>query len=1119
MSLFLRRPWWLALLVASLLHGQAELATITGVVTDSANAVIPGVKITVRNTDTDFTRVATTNQEGYYTIPELPIGPYVLEAVTGGFETYRQTQIVLQTGDRLSVPVTMKLGSVSDSVEVTANAVTLNTENGMIKGQVVVQSEVNEMPLNGRDFTELALFVPGVVANAQGGAGSAMTINGARGDNTNFLVDGVDDRNVRGAAAQLRPNIDALQEFKMEVSGYSAEYGKMAGGILNMVLKSGTNSYHGTVFEYFRNDVFDARAYFDTTLLPFHQNQFGGLISGPLSIPKLYNGHDRTFFMFSWETLLNPYGESYLGTVPTALEHAGNFSQDVNNLGTAITIKNPFSTPVNAPFPGNIIPASLISPIAQHIIQYYPLPNRTALGNNHIDAAHRYSNFNSFISRGDHRFDEKNTLSITYGKRFAWSNQPTEESNLGLFDAPIRDDRELGGLTVTHIFTPNLVLEARFGLSRNATHDSLTGNYPTAAQLGIVGSTPGIPGFPAAFPTINVTGYLAVGYSNNEPVQYFVTNYGFHETLTWIKGAHILKFGADTSRNRFNQPYFNNARGTMTASGIWSGARTATNGDGIADLELGLLASSTITLQTQHNYMRNLEQSAFFTDDWKIRRDLTLNLGLRYEVDSPPSDLYGRMTNFIPQSGEVAVSNIAPYTQSLASNANGNLYVPASQLGLPPALIHTDYLGFAPRVGVAWRPFGTTKTVIRTGYGIFFSGELLNDVRNGLDNVFPVVIAPSFSNVAANPNALTLASPWPGGLATLATAANGFQSTPSNPYLQSYNLTVEREFGRGVVFEAAFVGSKGTHLGVESNINTPYRTLQAYQATGTFISPYPAFGTINYWSFNTNSAYHSGQFTLRNRTSGGLSYRISYSYSKSIDDASQFSTPAAATTLLGGIENPRNFSLTRGRSDFDRGHIVQAVFSYNLPVGHNARFLSNSGRLINGILGGWLLAGTAIFETGPPLTIQDSSVNTAIGQNAYPNRIANGAETSGAGRRGIDYPWFNPADFPAVPSCASRTSCAPDQYGFLPFADGNAGRNDLDAPGLQNINLSLQKNWALAERKTIQFRSEVFNIFNHPNFVLLDRNSNETAAGYLTSVAAVGTGGARIMQFALKYSF
>ncbi len=1121
-SHFVRR-FWPALVALSVLFAQAELATVTGVVTDSGSAVMPGVKVTIRKTDTDISRTILTNQDGYFTITELPAGPYELTVERAGFRTYRETAITLETGQTLRTDVKLQIGSVSETVEVKAEVAPLNTENGMIKGAVIVQEEIADMPLNGRDFTELALYVPGVTAAPAGGGGSFASINGVRTDSTNFMVDGIDDRNVRGAAAQLRPNIDSMQEFKMEVSGYSAEYGKMAGGILNMVLKSGTNSYHGTLFEYFRNDVFDARAYFDVAKLPFHQNQWGGVIQGPLSIPKLYNGHDRTFFMFSIESLRNPYGETGLSNVPTALEVAGNFSQDVNNVGKKITISNPFSSPVNQPFPGNIIPPSMISPIAQRLMRYYPLPNRTAPGNNLETTPNFQNTFDAVVTRGDHRFSDKDNISITWGKRFGRSNQPFEGNNyLGIFDPPIRDDRQLGGINYTHMFQPTLLSETRFGLSRAAQRDSLEPGFPTAADIGIVGSTAGYPGFPPSLPLVHVTGYPDIGNTNNEPIQFFVTNFGVRETVTWIKGAHVLKFGLDNSQNRFNMPYFNNSHGTMTASGVWSGARTATNGDGLADLEMGLLASSSITQQIAHNYMRNREDALFVADDWKIRHDLTLNLGMRYEIDGPPSDQRGLMTNFQPQLGVIAVANpanIPNYAQNIATSAIGPLVKSASQLGIPQSLIYTNYHAVAPRVGFAWRPFGSQKMVLRGGYGIFYNGMALNTLRNDLDNVFPVVIAPSFSNVAADPNALTLANPWPGGLATLGTATNGYPLHPPNSYIQSYNLTVEREIGHGAIFEAGFVGSKGTHLPTLSNINLPYRTVQYYEQFGVFPYPFPAYGTatINYWCVCTNSIYNSGQFTFRNRGNGNFFYRISYVYSKSLDVISQ--SDGAASTLGGVIEDPRNFGLSRARSEFDRGHIVQAVFSTVIPVGRGAKFLSGSGKVMDGIIGGWRLSGTAIFETGAPMTIEDSSINAAIGQNLYPNRIANAAERNGKGRRGVDYPWFNPADYQPVPGCISRTNCSPDQYGFIPFADGNAGRNDIDGPGLANINLTLQKNWLVGERKNIQFRWEVFNIFNHPNFVLMDRNFNETGAGYLTSVAAVGTGGARIMQFALKYIF
>jgi hypothetical protein len=1054
-----------------------------------------------------------------FTITNLPPGNYELKVEKPGFRTYRQTAIVLETGQTLRRDIRMDVGAVTETISVTAEVAQLNTENGMIKGDVIVHQEIQDMPLNGRDFTELALLVPGVVTKAQGGSGSFASVNGARSDNTNFRVDGFDDRNIRGAAAQLRPNIDALQEFKMEVSGYSAEYGKMAGGILNMTLRSGTNQFHGALFEYFRNSIFDARAYFDTKKLSFHQNQWGGTLAGPLVIPKLYNGRDRTFFMISEESYRLSWFESNLGTVPTALERAGDFSKTVNAAGAPTTLKNPYAS--NAPFPGNVIPASLISPIALKLLTYYPLPNRTAPGNNHISVANNRDNWDSVIGRLDHRFSEKDTLSFRYGKRWGRSNAPWAASNLGTFDKYVRDDRVLGGLTYTHMFTPALLTEGRVGVSRNSSREhNLSDGIATAADLGMQGSS--ADPMLAGFPLINVTNYLSLGFAANEPVQYFVTDWQFGDTFTWIKAKHVLKWGFTYDRYQFNQPYFNNSRGTMTANGNWTGNGTAANGNAIGDLLLGLLNSSSITTQINRNYMREESTSLFFNDDWKWTRSLTLNFGLRYELNTPPYDKYNRMSNFIPDLGKIVISSsngVANYNDLLTNTGLTNTMALAKDAGLSRSLVHTFNKGFAPRVGFAWRPLDSHSTVLRGGYGIFYAGQLLNNVRNALDNTFPFVLANTCNRVASDPAALTLANPWNPARCSLSgtTSAAGFDIGPVMGYIQSYNLTVERNLGKGSVVEVGFVGSKGTHLSRQYNLNLPFRTIASYQATGTFASPFPQLGTINYWDLQVNSIYNAGQIILRRRSANGIFYRIGYQYSKSIDTASQ--EQGASDGGFAQALDPRNLRLERARSDWDRGHTFTANFAWQLPFGRGKRLLGSGGRVQNAIAAGWQLSGTATFYTGAPFTVQDSSVNAAIGESTRPNRITSGKDITGDGRKGVDYRWFDATAFVHVPACASRTNCSSDAYGFLPFAPGNSGRAILDGPGTQNINLSMFKSIPVGERKRAQFRWEVFNICNHPNFQLPNRNYNETAGGYLNDVQSKGQGGPRIMQFALRYEF
>jgi hypothetical protein len=1103
-------------------YGQADLATITGTVTDSSKVAVAGVEITITNTGTDIARTVASNPEGYFTAAELPAGTYVLTAVGKGFETFRETEIALETGQTRQIDITMRVGSVHQVLKVTADTAVINTEDGRIKGDVLVQQEIQEMPLNGRDFTELSLTVPGVTVSAQGVSnGNFASVNGARADSTNFMVDGFDDRNILGGNPQLRPNLDAMQEFKMETSGFSVEYGRMAGGVMNMTLRSGTNSYHGALFEYFRNDVFDARNFFSPNRLDLHQNQFGGVVSGPLNLFH-YKGRDRTFFMFSEESFRQVWGENESGIVPTAAEQSGNFSGDVNNTGKPITIKNPYSS--NTPFPNNTIPASLMSPQGLAVAKFYPAPNYHSVANNYQAFANNLSNWDAIVVKGDERLTSKDSFTVIFSKRWARGTAPFDESNLGEFPTYTRDDRELGGLTYTRIFSPTLIMEARGGISRNAERQSIVNaGFPTGAQLGIQGgiSDPAL----AGMPTINVTNYLTIGFNPAMPRQFYVSNIQEGAKMTWIKNKHIMKWGADIARNRVNEPDFNNDRGTLTMSGVWTGNGTAANGNAFADLLLGLVATSSLITQNANNYMRRTSYGFFFTDDWKVASHLTLNLGVRYELDLPATDRYGRLSNFIPSTAKIiaaSVDSLPNYQQILQQGGLTNLFGVAKDYGLPPSLVYPDYDCIGPRFGFAWRPFDTNKMVLRGGYGIYYTGHELNTVRTDLDSNFPFEVSNSYSRVASNVNALTLANPWPSSLGTLGgtTTTYAYQLHAPLGYLQSYNLTVERELWGGAVLEVAYAGSKGTHLSRNYNLNQPFRSIPFYQQFGTnFPVLYPQLSTITAFDFSADSIYGAGQFTLRRRASGGFFYSINYTYSKSIDEQSQFS--GGSTGGFSGALDPRNLGLERGRSDWDRGHIVSAVFSYPLPFGRGRRWLTGAHGWVNGTLGGWQLAGNLILKTGAPITIEDSSVNNNIGESTRPNRIATGYDYNGNGRRGVDFPWYFPGDFVAVPSCASRTNCSPDQYGFYPFAPGNSGRNILDGPGTQNIDLSLMKNWTMNEsgRKRIQFRWEVFNIFNHPNFLLPNRFENETAAGYISATQASGSGGPRIMQFALRYEY
>ncbi|MFN0105789.1 MAG: carboxypeptidase regulatory-like domain-containing protein [Bryobacteraceae bacterium] len=1111
-----------ASLATPLLLAQGGSATISGVVHDSQTAVVPGARIVVRHTETNSTREMTASEQGDFTVTNLAPGPYELKVEHEGFRTHFQNNIVLELGQVLRTEVHLQVGSVAESVTVSTDAALINTEVGAIKGDVILQQEINDMPLDGRDFTDLAFMVSGVVPMAQGGQGSGLNVNGARSDSTNYSVDGFNNRNPRGAAAQVRPNVGAMQEFKMEVAGFSADTGRMAGGNINMVLRSGTNQYHGDIFEYIRNSIFDSRSFFDQRKQTLRRSQFGATLHGPVKIPGLYNGRDRTFFLFSWESYREVLGQSQIGSVPTLLQRQGDFSESVVPVtGAKLFLRDPLATGTcsatvsAACFPGNTIPASRFHPIALKLLEYYPLPNRGDPSNNFISSGKDFDVWTSFVWKIDHRFRERDNLSFRAQVRDADTTNPFAGSSIPLWPNYSDDVRSLVGLDYTHMFTPTLLAEVRGGYSRGATNESTAfQGQDIAGPLGITGVTndPVLQGFPR----ITVQDYLPIGSVPGQPQQYHVTTILASNKYTWIKNKHVMKWGVDIERVRFNQPYFDNARGTFAFQRNWTN-------HSIADFLLGMLQSTTRNAQPTRNYLRSFSMGAFFNDDFKVTRTLTLNLGMRYELDLPPVDRYGRASNFVAEFGKIVISddaNLPGLQERIAKFNLQDRVALARDVGYPRALVYADKLNFAPRSGFAWRTPLKQTTVIRGGYGVFYTGHLLNPIRTSLMTGFPFSVNQTFSRLATDTSLVTLSNPFPDSRATEgnSTNSNGYDPHPPLGYLQSYNLTIECEIGHSMALEVGYVGSKGTHLGRQYDINQPLRSLDLYQANVAFPRPISGINTINYYSFGANSNYNAGQISLRRRARGGF-YRLNYSISKSIDDASQLS--GNSTGGFAGAQNSRDLKSERARSDFDRRHVITAVFSTALPLGRGKKFLSGVSGWRNGVVGGWQFSGSGTYYSGQAFTVTSANVDTNLGESSRPNRIGSGLQEtiSGAGKRGVDYPWFALSDFEPVPRCASRTSCEVSPNGFAPFTFGNAGRNILDGPRSHFINVALLKNFRVAEKRSFQFRYELFNILNHANFQLPERQFNALGGGLITGVTDRGRGGPRVMQAALKFEF
>jgi hypothetical protein len=1045
-------------LLCALLLAQTPTATLVGTVYDSSGAVVPHASLAVKNTDTNEVRKTLSSERGEFTIPNLAPGSYDVTTVKEGFRPRRETGIVLELDQVARVDFRLEVGASSQAVEVTAaSAPLINTENAT-KGEVMTAAEITQMPLDGHDFNDLALLVPGVLANQPGVAGAAWTANGSRPDGNNFLVDGFNNMNPRGGDSYAQPNLEALQEFKLQTSSYSAEYGRQGGGVLTLALKTGGNRPHGALFEFVRNDLFDARNFFNLAKAKLRRNQFGGEISGPVLIPKVYNGRDHTFFLFSWESFRQTQGQSRLGLVPTAAQEAGDFS------GSA-PIKDPLATGACGSgggagcFPGNQIPASRMSPIARKIQPYFPAPNLPGQANNYYSYANLPTDWDSYVIKIDEHASDKDSISFRYTPRFNHSENPFQGSpNMAGFGATTTSHTFLAGLTYTRVFSPALTNEARISVARNpisvqGVHQGT--DYDT--QFGL--PAPADPRY-AGFPNIAIAGYNTLGDAINLPRVLNDMGYNAADSVTWVKGSHLLKSGAEYARTMFNQPTYNTAPGQYSFGGFWTN-------NAYADFLLGYLNTDARTFTGTTTYLRQSSYGFFAQDDWKIASRLTLNLGLRYDVSQPFYEKYGRTANFVPSLNMVLIGSDRAL-QSTGITFPASLVAPASQLGLPP-IAYTNYSDIVPRLGFAWRPFGGSSTVVRGGYGIFFTGFQLNTLTNSFAISYPFVQSQSVSR-SPNPLVLTLATPFPTPLSTVGTRANfnlqGYEVHQSTPYLQSWNLTIERQFGSSAV-EVAYAGSKGTHLNLYNNINQP--------DPGTGLQPYPGLGMISYYFFESNSSYNAGSITLRRRFTHGFFYTANYVYSKTIDEASQ--SAGISNGGSNGLQNARCLRCDRGRADWDIPHAFTMTFSWLAPF-HN--------RLIHG----WQLAGSGRAYSGFGFTPR---LSKAPSGTVRPDRIAKGTVADPSVAR-----WFDITAFPPSPA---------GHY-------GSAGRNILDAPGKVSLNLNLSKNFQIAEKGNLQFRWEVFNFINHANFGLPVRDVDVPNAATITTADA-----GRSMQLGLRFSF
>ncbi len=1062
------------MLAAVTVFGQTPSASVTGRVTDATGAVFPGATIKVTNLDTNISQQAVSNEAGDFVIPYLNPSRYTLEAQAPGFRTYKHEDFTLVVNQTLRLDIRLEVGSTSDTVTITDAPTLLNTENSA-RGEVTTKDEIAELPLDGRNFSDLALLTGGVIPRGDGGDGS-FAVNGARADNGGFLLDGMNNTQRRNTGVVINPPIESIQEFKMLTSGYSAEYGRYAGGMLSVVTKSGTNRFHGSLYEFMRNDVFDAKGYFDPERLKLRRNQFGATVSGPVALPAIYNGRKRTFFLFSWDSLREINGGAERALVPTPEMLRGDFSKATDTSGKPLVIMD---TVNRVPFPDNQIPADRLDPVAVKLLKYFPAPNFSGGPYNFITNGNATNSFNSFGVKLDHSLFDKDSL--TFGAfwrtRGALNAIISNRSPLPYFGSSNTPNEALTYIRYLHTITPTMYLEASTNFSRRTNrevwpHSGDSDNW--AGETGFNGVTHNP--VAAGPPYVTLTGYMPIGPAYDIPKIWAFNNYQYTGALTWIRGAHSFKFGGDFLRMQYFSRSYGDTRGRVNFLGRFTGHP-------VADFLLGWVDNMRRQLDATGPYHLVSNYSAFVQDDFKVGSTLTLNLGVRYDLMKPPKEKYNALAEFIPALGKIVVAGTgtmseADFANRITAAGLAPYVVKAWDVGLPETIVRTDWNNFAPRFGFAWRMFGNGQTVLRGGYGIFYGSSSLYRMDE-YNDTYPFGVTETFSRLSSDPRALTLSNPFPidrRGFSGVTSSFGQESDSPANQYLQSWNLAIEREFWRGLVVEIAYAGSKGTHLQRRYDINQAGRT-----QTASTVRPYPAFATIQIINDGSNSIYNSGQFTVRQRLSKRLFVRGSYSWAKSIDESSN--TGGTIAYNFSSAQDSRNLKLERGRSDFDIGHTFAGSFIWSPNFSRN--------RLARD----WQLAGTSTIYTGPPFTPRVATVNYVNGEATRPDRIANGT---------VDNPtvdrWFDRSAFVVVPT---------GSYRF-----GNSGRNILDGPGAVIINASLSRRFRFGESRSIQYRLESFNLPNHPNFNLPENNIDLITAGTIRRAK-----NSRNLQMSLRLEF